>query len=219
MPIPRLIIGNKNYSSWSLRPWLALKQTGIPFEELRIPLYTQTSKRDIRRHSPSGKVPALEDGGITIWDSLAICEYLAERYPNKGLWPADTAARAVARSVSAEMHSGFIKLRSNMMMNCRGSFPGKGWAPGVREDIERITAIWKDCRARYGAAGPMLFGQFSIADAMYAPVVLRFAIYAVETDPVSTAYMNAIQALSPLQEWRAAARSEPESIPQFDVYG
>jgi len=218
MSVPKLIIGNKNYSSWSLRPWLALKQAGIPFDELRIPLYTDTSKPDVLRHSPSGKVPALEDGDLTVWDSLAICEYLAERFPDQGLWPKDTAARAVARSVSAEMHSGFPNLRNHMTMNCRGSFPGKGRAPGVQEDIERITAIWNECRRRFGAAGSMLFGDFSIADAMYAPVVVRFATYAVETDPVSEAYMRAIQALPALQEWLAATRAEPESIPRFEIY-
>ena len=214
----KLIIGNKNYSSWSLRPWLVLKQSALSFDELRIPLYTDSSKRDILRHSPSGKVPVLEDGDITIWDSLAICEYLAERFPEKELWPKEVAARAVARSVSAEMHSGFSNLRQNMTLNCRGSFPGKGMAQGVQEDIDRIQGIWNDCRRRFGSGGPMLFGHFTVADAMYAPVVLRFATYGVKTDPLSEDYMASIQALAPIQEWLAAARAEPEFISQFEMY-
>ncbi len=218
MPVPRLIIGNKNYSSWSLRPWLVMKQCGIRFEEQRIALYTDSAKQEILRHSPSGKVPVLEDGDLVIWDSLAICEYLAERHPDKGLWPADAAARSFARSVSAEMHSGFTELRTNMTMNCRGSFPGKGRTPGVAADIGRITEIWNECRRRFGADGPMLFGHFTIADAMYAPVVLRFITYAVETDPAATAYMRTIAALPALQEWCESACTETEILPQFERY-
>lgn len=218
MPTFRLIIGNKNYSSWSLRPWLVMKQAGILFEELRIALYTNSAKQEILRHSPSGKVPALEDGELVVWDSLAICEYLAERHPDKRLWPEDPAARSFARSICAEMHSGFADLRSNMSMNCRGSFPGKGRTPSVLAEIERVTSLWNECRRRFGAGGPMLFGRFTIADAMYAPVVLRFITYAVETNPVATAYIQTIAALPALREWCDGARAEPESIPQFEKY-
>ncbi|MDA8364358.1 MAG: glutathione S-transferase family protein [Gammaproteobacteria bacterium] len=218
MSIPRLIIGNKNYSSWSLRAWLLMKQSGIQFEEQRVSLYTDSGKAEIMRHSPSGKVPVLEDNGLVIWDSLAICEYLAERHPNKGLWPEEKTARSFARSISAEMHSGFPSLRSNMPMNCRGSFPGRGMAPGVAADIARIAEIWNECRSRFGAGGPMLFGRFTIADAMYAPVVLRFSIYGVDADPVTAGYMDTIQSLPALREWCDAARAETEILPQFEKY-
>lgn len=211
-----LIIGNKAYSSWSLRPWLAMKHVGIPFAEIRIPLYQPESAPRLRELSPSRRVPALKAGDLTIWDSLAICEYLAEQFPQHKLWPDNVAARAVARSVSAEMHSGFSALREHMTHNCRKSLPGKGRGPGVQEDIDRICEIWRDCRARFGANGDMLFGRFSIADAMYAPVVNRFVTYGVSVDPVSVAYMQAIQALPALQQWIADARTETEVIPRYE---
>lgn len=211
-----LVIANKNYSSWSLRPWLLLKQFGIAFDEVRIPLDQTDTAQRLRDNSPSGRVPVLRDGNLTVWDSLAICEYLAEKFPQLPLWPVALDARATARSISAEMHSGFATLRENMTMNCRKHLPGKGRAPGVQQDIDRITALWRDCRKRYGAGGDMLFGTFSIADAMFAPVTFRFVTYGVETDPVSTAYVNAVQALAPLQAWLAAARAESEVIAQFE---
>jgi glutathione S-transferase len=211
-----LIIGNKNYSSWSLRPWLLMRCAGLAFRELRIPLYTPESKAQIRSHSPSGKVPCLLDGDLAIWDSLAICEYLAERHPALELWPALPAARAVARSVSAEMHAGFQHLRSNMSMNCRGVFPGLGRTVEVAGEIERIQRIWADCRARFGSAGPFLFGRFSIADAMYAPVVLRFRTYQVQLNPVSREYADAVLGLPALQEWVGAGVAESEVIAAFE---
>lgn len=211
-----LVIGNKNYSSWSLRPWLLLKQFGIAFDEVRIPLFQPGSEQRLRELSPSGRVPVLRDASLTVWDTLAICEYLAEKFPRLPFWPASVEARAIARCVSAEMHSGFTALRENMSMNCRKHFPGKGRAPGVQEDIDRITEIWRDCRNRYGAGGDMLFGKFSIADAMFAPVTFRFVTYAVETDPVSAAYVKAVQALPPMQEWLAAARAEQEVIARYE---
>ena len=211
-----LVIANKNYSSWSLRPWLLLKQFGIAFDEVRIPLDQPDSAQRLRESSPSGRVPVLRDGSLTVWDSLAICEYLAEKFPQLSLWPASLEARATARSISAEMHSGFATLRENMTMNCRKHLPGKGRAPGVQQDIDRITEIWRDCRTRYGAGGDMLFGKFCIADAMFAPVTFRFVTYAVDTDPVSAAYIKAVQALGPMQDWLAAARAEPEVIAQFE---
>jgi glutathione S-transferase len=210
-----LIIGNKNYSSWSLRPWLVLRQAGIPFGEIRIPLYTPGSKEQILRHSPSGKVPVLKHGEITVWDSLAICEYLAERFPEKKLWPADRQARAVARSISAEMHSGFTALRTHMSMNIRRALPGRGRTPESLADVARIVALWEDCR-RSGDGGPFLFGHFTVADAMYAPVALRFQTYAVELSPLARAYADTMLALPAMQEWIAAARAETEVIEAFE---
>ena len=211
-----LIIGNKNYSSWSLRPWLLLKHAGIPFTERRIPIQTEEWYAQIHRHSPSGRVPALQHGTIKIWDSLAICEYLAERFPEKQLWPADTAARAEARSVSAEMHSGFQALRQNMFMNIRRSMPTRGRIPEVLKDIERIVAIWNDCRAHYKSDGPFLFGHFSIADAMYAPIALRFQTYDVTVDGAAADYATTLLGLAAVQEWVAAARAESERLPQYE---
>jgi glutathione S-transferase len=213
----KLVIGNKNYSSWSLRPWLAMKVAGIAFTEHRIPRYGPGSREAILVYSPAGKVPCLVDGDLRVWDSLAICEYLAERHP--GLWPRDPAARATARSISAEMHSGFANLRTHMSMNIRKRHPGKGRTPEALADVARITAMWSDCRARYGKDGPYLFGQFSVADAMYAPVVLRFGTYAVELPPGCRAYADAILALPAMQDWVAAAGAETEILPQFEQYG
>ena len=216
MPSYTLVIGNKNYSSWSLRAWLLMKQSGLGFQEVRVPLYVAGSKETLRKYGPSGKVPVLIDGVVTVWDSLAISEYLAERHPERQLWPADTLQRAVARSISAEMHSGFAPLRSNMTMNCRGFFPGLGRTVEVAADIERIQRIWTDCRERFALNGPYLFGTFTIADAMYAPVVLRFKTYAVQLSPVAQAYANTVLALAALQEWIEAARAESETIPAFE---
>jgi glutathione S-transferase len=204
----QLVIGNYNYSSWSLRAWLALKVFSFPFDLIRIPLYGAGAKQEILKHSPAGKVPTLKDGGIVVWDSLAIMEYLAEKDPK--VWPAAPAERARARSVSAEMHSGFPSLRHHMSMNVRKRYPGKGRTPETLEEIRRIEAIWSQAR------GPFLFGPFSAADAMYAPVALRFRTYEVQVS--NRAYMEAVLALPAMQEWIAAAEREVESIPQFDMY-
>ena len=203
-----LVIGNKNYSSWSLRPWIALKVLGIPFDEVRIPLYRPGSKGRILDYSPAGKVPILRDGDTVVWDSLAILEYLAEKYP---LWPADRAERAKARAVAAEMHAGFAALREHMSMNTRQRYPGKGRTPESMADVARIDEIWSQ------AKGPFLFGAFGAADAMYAPVVLRFCTYGVEVRKKS--YMDAMLALPAMREWIEAAEREPESIPELDLYG
>jgi glutathione S-transferase len=203
-----LVVGTKNYSSWSLRPYLALAHTGQPFQEVVIQLGEPDSTEKILQHSPSARVPLLKHGELSIWDSLAICEYLAETFPEARLWPEDRAARAVARSVTAEMHSGFMALRNHMSMNIRARKPGQGRAPGVAEDIARIQAIWKDCRSRFGQGGPFLFGRFSIADAFYAPVVTRFVTYDVELDPLSEAYRDAVLALPALQKWTEAGKLE-----------
>jgi glutathione S-transferase len=216
MPRYTLVIGNKNYSSWSLRPWLLMKQSGIAFDEIRVALYADGFKDEIRRYSPSGKVPALLDGELRVWDSLAICEYLAERHPQLQLWPADQARRSVARSISAEMHSGFAALRSNMSMNCRGSFPGVGRTVEAAADIERIQHIWSACRERTLSQGPFLFGGFTIADAMYAPVALRFKIYAVQLSAVCRQYADTILALPAVQQWVEAGKAETEVIPAFE---
>jgi glutathione S-transferase len=207
-----IYLGNKNYSSWSLRPWLALKQTGAAFTEELIPLSEAATRSTILRYSPSGRVPALKHNGLTVWDSLAICEYLAEAFPKVHLWPKDKAARAVARAVSAEMHSGFAALRNHLPMNMRSSFPNRGVTPDVQADINRVTAIWRDCRKRFGEGGPFLFGGFSNADAMYAPVVSRFRTYKVELEAEAQAYTDAIWALPALQEWLTAAKNEPMII-------
>ncbi|MFQ4145061.1 glutathione S-transferase family protein [Chlorogloeopsis sp. ULAP02] len=211
-----LVIGNKNYSSWSLRPWLAMKHLGLEFQEICIPLYTPESTSKISQYSPSGKVPVLLHGSLKIWDSLAICEYLAEEFPHLYWWPKDKAARAIARSISAEMHSGFQNLRQNMPMNCRAKLLGKGMAIGVQKDINRITNIWQECRQNFGTGGDMLFGKFSVADAMFAPVVLRFVIYDVQLDDIAKNYVKTILALPALQKWVKAAESEQEVIPAFE---
>jgi glutathione S-transferase len=212
-----LYIGNKNYSSWSLRPWLAMKVAGIEFEEKLILLFDDDWKANIAKISPSARVPVLTDGEQTIWETMAILEYLAERHPDKELWPEDREARAVARSVSNEMHAGFTALRGNMPMNIRKSHPGKGMGVGVAEDIARICEIWNDCRQRFGQGGPFLFGKFSIADAMFAPVVSRLTTFAVELDAVSAAYRDAVQALPEMIEWSDAGRAEPWTVPEDEI--
>jgi glutathione S-transferase len=212
-----IILGNKNYSSWSLRAWLALAATGAEYDEIVIPLYRDGAKERILAHSPSGKVPALRHGEVVVWDSLAIAEYLAEAFPVAGLWPSDPVARAAARSVSHEMHAGFMALRRAMPMNCRASKPGKGMADGVAGDIERITTIWRDCRARFGAGGALLFGAFTIADAMYAPVASRFRTYHVALDAVSAGYVEAVHAVPAMQAWLAAAEAEPHTVDGFEI--
>ena len=211
-----LVIGSKDFSSWSLRPWLALKQTGQPFAEIVVPLRRPDTRARILEHSPSGKVPLLKHGERTVWDSLAICEYLAELFPEARLWPEDVHARAVARSVSAELHSGFAALRTHMSMDLKTRHPGEGRTPESEADIARIAALWNDARARFGQGGPFLFGQggpflfgrFSIADAMYAPVVTRFDTYGVELDPVARAYCDTVLNMPAMKEWIAAAQAE-----------
>lgn len=199
-----LVIGNKNWSSWSLRPWLGMKQAGIPFTEAHVALRQADTRQQALRHSPSGKVPVLKHDGLLVWDSLAILEYLAEQFPEKQLWPADAAARAHARSISAEMHAGFQALRTHLPMDILGRHPGSGLdGEGVAADIARVQEIWRAARAQYGAGGAFLFGKFSIADAMYAPVVCRFITYDVSCDAVCGAYRDAVWNLQALQEWRA----------------
>ncbi|HYD57142.1 MAG TPA: glutathione S-transferase family protein [Burkholderiales bacterium] len=204
-----LVIGNKNYSSWSLRPWIAMKRLGIAFDEVRIALDQPDTQERIRRYNPAGKVPCLVDGDLTVWDSLAILEYLAEREPR--LWPADPALRARARSVAAEMHAGFAALRTHMPMNVRHRFPGKGRNAEVDADLARVQAIWDS------AKGPFLFGTFCAADAMFAPVVLRFRSYEPPLSAASRAYVDAMLALPAMQEWIAGAHVEAEALPKYDT--
>lgn len=212
----KLAIGNKNYSSWSLRPWLLLRQMGIPFEEIYIPLYMEQSTSALAKWSPSGLVPVLHDGELAVWDSLAICEYLNERFPALRLWPEDAADRALARSMCAEMHAGFSALRQSMSMNIRALRPGKGRTPECMKDVDRIISLWTRCRAQYGIEGPFLFGHFTIADAMYAPVVLRFRTYAVALDGAARAYADTMLALPAMRDWIAAAEVERERIEQYE---
>jgi glutathione S-transferase len=212
-----LVIGNKNYSSWSLRPWLAMKMAGMEFAELVIPLHRDATATEIARHSPGAKVPALRHGDLVVWESIAILEYVAETVPEARLWPEQRQARAVARAVSAEMHAGFVALRTHMPMNIRGSKSGRGRTPEVDADIRRIVAMWEDCRTRFGAGGPFLFGAFGNADAMYAPVVTRFNTYGVALEGTARAYADAILAMPPMREWFAAAAAEPWTIAETDA--
>lgn len=212
-----LVIGNKNYSSWSMRPWIALKAAGIDFDEVVIPLYTgDADKQRILKHSPAGKVPILVDGEMTVWDSLAIIEYLVEKFPGRGLWPANAAARAHARSISAEMHSGFMALRNECSMNIRRPVHKKALSADATANAERVQEIWRACRRSYGQGGPFLFGAFSGADAMYAPVVHRFRTYGVDATGAAADYMSAVQAHPAFAEWNAAALKETWVIEKFE---
>jgi glutathione S-transferase len=213
----KIILGNKNYSSWSLRPWLVLKHLGVPFDEHVIPLDQSSSAEEIRKYSPSGRVPVLIDGNTVVWDSLAICEYLNELFPDRKLWPSDAKARATARSVSAEMHSGFTALRQNLPMKFRDSFPDTKLAPEVKAEIDRIIQLWSDCRSHFGSGGPYLFGAFTMADAMYAPVVSRFKTYGVRLAGSAAAYAEAIWSMPEVQAWLTAARAEPFPMQRYEA--
>jgi len=205
----KIVLGNKNYSSWSLRGWLALKRCGVPFDEEVVPLYQDDWRARLLAVSPAGKVPALLHDGQVIWDSLAIVEYLAELFPDAGLWPSGRAARALARALAAEMHAGFMALREDMPMNFRGDIQPPQRGPRVEADIARVVQIWQDCRARFADGGAFLFGGFSAADAFYAPVAQRFAAYAVDVPPAAAAYRDAVLATPEVAEWREAALAEP----------
>jgi len=213
-----LVIGNKNYSSWSMRPWLALKANNIAFEEIFIPLYTgDADKERILNFTHSGKVPALIDGDVTIWDSLSIIEYVAERFPQARLWPEDRARRAHARSISAEMHSGFAALRNECGMSLHRPVRAIALSADARANIARIQQIWIECRERYAKSGPFLFGSFGGADAMFAPVVHRFRTYAIEVAPEAEHFMDAMMALAAFQEWTKAGVAETLVIEKFET--
>jgi len=215
----KLVIGNKNYSSWSMRPWLAMRAAGIPFEEIFIPLYTddKADKDRILGFSRAGKVPALIDGDITVWDSLSIIEYLAERFPDAKLWPQDRAARAHARSISAEMHSGFLPLRNECGMNLHRPVGAVTLSADAQANVARVQEIWTECRDRHGKSGPYLFGAFTAADAMYAPVVHRFRTYAIKVSPQAQAYMDTMMAQPAFAEWTKAGLAETLVIEKFET--
>ena len=213
-----LVIGNKNYSSWSLRPWLAMTQAGIPFTEHFVRLFHGDWRAELAKVSPTVKVPVLLHGDVAVWESLAILDYLADRHPDKGLWPADDAARAMARSAAAEMHAGFTALRNLMPMNLRrDDLKGRGRGPGLDKDVDRVTALWRECRERFGAGGPFLFGAFTNADAMFAPVVTRLDTYGVDLDPVCAEYSQAVLTMPAFKQWKAAALEEPWIIDEDEI--
>jgi len=218
----RLAIANKNYSSWSMRPWVVLAQAGISFEEIPLRFGADATGNlvvgGIEAYSSARTVPVLLIDADPVWDSLAICETLAEMFPEKRLWPADARARQVARAVCAEMHSGFRALRSAMPMNIRASLPGKGMSPEVQKDIDRIVAIWTSCRARFGAGGELLFGQFSIADAYFAPVTMRFRTHWVKLPVEAERYAAAVRALPGVKKWMEAASLDSEFVPADEPY-
>ena len=216
---PKLVIGNKNYSSWSMRPWLAMRASQIDFEEIFIPLYTddKADKDRILSFSRAGKVPVLIDGDVTVWDSLAIIEYLAERFPEARLWPQDRAARAHARSISAEMHSGFLPLRNECGMNLHRPVRAVTLSAEAEANVARIQDIWTECRKRHGKSGPFLFGAFTAADAMFAPVVHRFRTYAIKVDAQAQAYIETMMVLPAFAEWTAVGLAETFVIERFET--
>jgi glutathione S-transferase len=210
-----LVIGNKNYSSWSMRPWMLMKRLGLEFREVLLRLDTPEFKDEIERYGPSGRVPVLLHGSLRVWDSLAICEYVAE-IAGRG-WPREREARAVARSICAEMHSGFANLRMEWPLNARARNRRTAITPSLEADVERIDQIWNDCRRRFGAAGPWLFGEYSIADAMYAPVVLRFNTYGAQISQTARWYIATALEDATLQEWVQAAQGEPWELTTSEV--
>lgn len=212
-----LVIGNKNYSSWSLRPWLLLKVNGIPFKEVKIPLYIEESKEKLLDYSPTGKVPALIDDDLVVWDSLSICEYVNELYPDKICWPEEGGARSVARSISNEMHSSFFAIRNELPMNCRKSIIYKNISSELEAEIKRICDIWRLCRSQFSKKGEYLFGDFTIADAMYAPIVLRFNSYGIPVGDIEQDYMNTILETPSLREWVHEGKNEEEYIADCEV--
>jgi glutathione S-transferase len=214
----QLVIGNKNYSSWSMRPWVLMREARIPFEEVQLRFGKGVRVIGIEKYSKLGKVPVLMVEGEPVWDSLAIAETLSELFPDKQLWPLDAAARRLARSACAEMHSGFQALRDKMPMNISGSYPGKGMTPESKRDIDRVVALWSESRARFGGGGALLFGRFSIADAYYAPVVMRFRTYAVELPRVAQDYCAAVESLAAVREWMDAARKEKAFVAADEPY-
>ena len=216
-PSLQLFIGNRNYSSWSFRPWLALRAAGIPFTQTVIPLYLPNSREQLRARSPAGKVPILTDGEVTVWESLAIIEYAAEKFPDAALWPHDQRARAAARAIAAEMHAGFLPLRRACPMNMRRGVGKLELNAEAAADVARIDALWADARTRFGAGGPFLFGRFSGADAMYAPVVSRLHSYGIGVGAASAAYMEAVMALPAWQEWAGAACAEEWVVERFEI--
>ncbi len=213
----KLIIGNKNYSSWSLRAWLLLSVHDVPFDEVRVALSTQNTRSEIAKHTAAGKVPVLHDNDLVVWDSLAICEYISEQYLGGKGWPDDAKDRAKARSCSAEMHSGFFTIREKLPMNCRAVNRKVPITAGLETEISRIDSMWTELRTKYSASGPWLFGNFSIADCMFAPVVFRFRTYNVAVSKGSADYMRSVLAHPKVQLWQAQAEKEVETIESTEV--
>ncbi len=211
----QLIIGNKNYSSWSLRPWLLLTHYGVPFEEISVALFTPGYKEELARYSPTLRVPVLKDGGTTIWDSLAICEYLSEKYLEGKAYPMDMEERGLCRSYCSEMHSGFMAIRSEMPMNCRARRRLQISAV-AREESRRVDQLFCEARARYARHGDYLFGEFSLADCMFAPIVMRFTTYGIELSEIAQKYMAFMLENPALASWVEAARNEPQMLPDFE---
>jgi glutathione S-transferase len=213
----QLVIGNKLYSSWSLRAWLVMKAFDLPFDETVVPLFQASSKQEVLRYSPSGKVPVLIDGDFVVWESMAIIEYLAEMHPLKGIWPSEAAARAHVRAASAELHAGFSALRSACPMNLGKRFARRERGEAVAQDVVRVTAIFREARARFGSSGAFLYTDFSAMDAMFAPVVTRLETYSIRVDAVSRAYMDAVLSHPAFRACRAAALAEPWVIAEAEV--
>jgi glutathione S-transferase len=213
----RLVIVNKRYSSWSFRPWILMRHFNIPFSEVVIPMAQETTRADILYYSPSAKCPCLQDGSITVWDSLAIIEYLAETFPDLAIWPRDRAARAWARALTAEMHSGFGAVRSNLPMNLWRQPRPIPLAPEVIADVTRIEAAFAEARNEFGMGGDFLFGDFCAADAMFAPVVSRFHTYAIDVSPATRNYMDAVMTLPAFKDWQTGADAEPWHIARYDA--
>jgi glutathione S-transferase len=215
----QLILGNKNYSSWSLRPWIAMRALGIPFDDIVIPfgepIGNPEFKAKVRQYSPAGKVPVLIDGDTHVWETLAIMEYLAEKFPKAGFWPADAKARTEARVLSSEMHAGFAALRSACPMNLRRPVRTRTLNLEAQADVARLDAIWSECRARYG--GPFLFGAFCAADAMYAPVATRIYTYGIAVSREALGYVEAVMALPAFAEWKADALKETWIVPEDEA--
>jgi glutathione S-transferase len=214
----KLVIGNKNYSSWSRRAWLLLREAGVPFEEEILGFNEPDFAERVRRYSPAGRVPVLCDGNIVVWDSLAIAEYVAEKFPEKKLWPEGRAARALARSICAEMHAGFAHLRNRLPMNCEASLPIGMFEVAVQRDIDRVLEIWGDARARHGSEGPFLFGRFTVADAYFAPIVWRFTTYDVPLPTPARAYVETMRGLASMKDWLASARAEKDFVAADEPY-
>ncbi len=217
MPSLTLIIGNKNYSSWSLRPWIFMKQNQVEFTEKRVALFTETTSQELSPYHSDLKVPVLQDGDLVIWDSLSILEYVSEQYLASNGWPQDPKARAVARSVSAEMHSSFVNVRNELPMNCRKKFQNIKLSSGAEREIERIKTLWTKCRTEFGGEGEWLFGKYSIADAMFAPVALRFEGYSIPLGTVETNYVQSVLQQPDVIEWIEAGKAEKEIIEADEI--
>ncbi len=217
MSKPTLIIGNKNYSSWSLRPWILMKHYQVDFEEQRVALFTDTTADELSMFNSDFKVPILKDGELEVWDSLSILEYISEQYLSGNGWPVDAQARAVARSISSEMHSSFFNVRNELPMNCRKEFSGIQLSEGAEKEIERIKSLWNTCRNEYGGEGEWLFGNYSIADAMFAPVALRFSGYNIPLDGIEQEYVKSVLAHPAIIEWIEAGKLETEVIEEDEI--